>query len=160
MIIVMSIIIFVLIFYGIAMTFLANYAWTFNRKKYQLLEKENDLMIYWLQKKIDGVDIKEYFEKRKIKSVAFYKFTPLCEMLCAELEEYVSIRYCIDENADNIWDGIENVPIISPDDINKYENADLLIIATTEEETFLEKTAEQFVPDGQIAWGYEIIKEF
>lgn len=153
-------IILVLICYSVGMTALANYAWNFNRKKYRLLEEENDLMIYWLQKKLDGIDIEEYLKKKDISSVAFYKFTPVCEMLCAELEKYVEIRYCIDENADNIWDGIENVPIIKTEDVKEQKPVDLLIIAVTKEEARLRKNVSSFMEEGQITWAYEIIKEF
>lgn len=158
--VIISLIILILICYSIGMTALASYAWNFNKKKYRLLEEENDLMIYWLQKKLDGIDIEEYLKAKSISSVAFYKFTPVCEMLCAELVKYVEIRYCVDENADNIWDGMENIPIIKPEDVKEQKMVDLLIIAVTKEEIRLKKNAISFMEEGRIIWANEMIKEF
>lgn len=157
---ILIIILIIIFIYSIIMTILANYAWNFNKKKYRLLEEENDLMVYWLQKKLDGIDIEDYLNDKKISSVAFYKFNLVCEMLCAELEKYVDIKYCIDEDADNIWDGLENIPIIKPEDVKSQEKVELVIVVATKEDLELKKKVTEYLPDTQMAWAYEIIKEF
>lgn len=151
--------ILLLMLYGIGMTFLASYVWTFNKRKYSLLEEENDLLIFWLQKKLDGIDIQKFLDDKGIHSIAFYKFTPISEMLCLELEKYVEIKYCIDENADNIWEGMENVPIIKPEDVDMQNIADLLILAHNREKSLPVNMIEKFEETSIVMWTNEIIRE-
>lgn len=156
-----AIVLLILVLYGIGMTFLANYAWTYNKKKYRLLEEENDLLTYWLQKKLDGIDIEGYLKEKRISSVAFYKFNSLSEMLYMELEKYVDIKYCIDEDADNIWEGMgDSISIIKLEDAKKQEVVDLLIISETKENIHLLNNMKNHANANMIMWAYEIIKEF
>lgn len=158
--IILVLIIVVLLCYSIGITLIANYAWNSNKQKCRILEEENDLFMYWIQKKMDGQVIKEYLYKNKIETIAFYKFTPICEILCEELCPYVEIAYCLDENADKINEGIEGVPLLKPGEIERGKNVDMLIIATSIEDERLMKKARMLKNINTIKWACEIIKEF
>lgn len=147
-----------LIIYSIAMTVLAGLIWKMLKKRYRDLENKTELMMYWLQKKIDGGSPEDYFKKNAIKSVAFCGYTEVTEMLCAELIKYVDISFCLDENADNIWDGIDGVSIIKYDELSCETKIDCLIIANAETEEELRAKKDILIADRYIT-ATELIKE-
>ncbi len=73
----------------------------------------------WMNAKIAGADIEKYLIKEGYTNVAIYGMSNLGQALINDLENSsISIKYGIDKDVEVYWDVF---PIISPDQIEKYD---------------------------------------
>ena len=77
------------------------------------MDSDKHLMLFlmmnqWVKIKQDGINISEYFERKKYYNVAIYGMSYVGQTLVKELDNTkIKVEYGIDENKDNIYADID-----------------------------------------------------
>ncbi len=83
----------------------------------------------WLANKNDDKNIKTFFETNDIQSIAVYGMGTLGEMFYEDIKKTdVSVKYFIDKNAEELYCGMDNLPVVGLTDIKEQEKVDAVIV--------------------------------
>lgn len=83
----------------------------------------------WNYKKLKGKTLKSFLDQLGYKRIALYSLGTLGNIFLEEFNnEKVDIVCLIDKNSHNFPDHIHGIPVISPDQINNYQEIDAVII--------------------------------
>lgn len=83
----------------------------------------------WLSEKINNKNLEEYFRNNEIKNIAIYGMGTLGELLYQELKNTdINVKYFVDKNAAKLYYGIDDLPIVSVDDLGSSEKVDAIIV--------------------------------
>lgn len=80
----------------------------------------------WLNKKIKGMNIKDYLNKKNYNKIAIYGMSFVGQTLINELEgSEIEIKYGVDRDAEVYWDAF---PIKKPEQITSDDTVDAVIV--------------------------------
>lgn len=83
----------------------------------------------WLLNKNAGRNVEEYFSQNNIKSIVIYGMGTLGELFYEEVKgTNVSVKAFIDRNADEIYYGLDNLPIVNLEKLDEIEDVDAIIV--------------------------------
>lgn len=92
-------------------------------REMQRYKKKYDLLYQWMNLRLNGVDIIEFFRDRKLESVALYGMGDLGRLIYKELEQYKIIKYGIDRQHPA---GITDLRIFTLEDAKEKVDAILI----------------------------------
>jgi FlaA1/EpsC-like NDP-sugar epimerase len=79
--------------------------------------------------KIKGNEAGAYLKERNFQNLAIYGKGTLGTLLYSEIEKYNFNVICfIDKNIGNLQDDANDIPVIRPDDLHKYNDIDAIIV--------------------------------
>jgi FlaA1/EpsC-like NDP-sugar epimerase len=83
----------------------------------------------WLLNKNEEKNVGEYFKDNNYKTIAIYGMGNMGELFYEEVKkEDVKIAYFIDKNAEELYYGIDDIPVVTMDDIESQEEVDAIIV--------------------------------
>ena len=103
------------------------------------LKKENEykeryksyymLTNQWLLNRNSGKSIQEYFSQNNIKSIAIYGMGTLGELFYEEVKNTdVSVKSFIDKNAEELYYGLDNLPIVNLEELDTIKDIDAIVV--------------------------------
>ena len=90
----------------------------------------------WLEDKNDGKNVGEYFEQNDYKTIAIYGMGSLGQMFYDELKKTnpnVKVAYFIDMKADELYYGLDDIPVVNLDKIEEQEEVDAIVVTPVHE---------------------------
>lgn len=88
-----------------------------------------DLLNRWLKNKNAGKIASDYLKRKGISSIAIYGMGEVGWRFFEDLKDtYISIKYCVDNNAKALSFSTTGVPLIQPDKIKHQDNVDAIIV--------------------------------
>lgn len=112
-------------------------------REMQRYKKKYDLLYQWMKLRQNGVNIIEFFQDRKLESVALYGMGDMGWLIYNELRDYEIIKYGIDRN--NVAD-IKDLQMFTLESIKEKTDAILItpVLITDEiEDDIYEALGEQ-----------------
>lgn len=108
----------------------------FNKKTFnEMKEKYNKQSAYysltqqWLLNKHENKELSEYLENYGYKKIAVYGMGTLSELFYHEIrDKEIKVKYFIDKNADEIYCGMDDIPVVNLKEINMEEEIDAIIV--------------------------------
>ena len=91
-------------------------------KNYYQLTKE------WVTLKQDNKNIEDWFKNNNINTIAIYGLGTMAELLYNEIKGKIKVANFIDKNSDELYRGLDNIPVVAPSDIVDAEGIDAIII--------------------------------
>lgn len=83
----------------------------------------------WLRNKQDSKDLLQELAKNQYKKIAIYGMGTLGELLYNDLKKSdMEVIYFIDRNAEEVFYGIDNIPVIGLKHISTQQKADVIIV--------------------------------
>lgn len=86
----------------------------------------------WLINKNEGKSVGDYFKENDYKTIAIYGMGTMGELFYDELKKSsdikVKVAYFIDKNAEDLYYGIDDLPVVNLDDISSQEDVDAIIV--------------------------------
>lgn len=105
----------------------------------------------WVSNKIDSKNLADYFKENDIKTIAIYGMGTLGELLYQELKgSNIEIKYFVDKNADKLYYGIDELPIVCVDKLNEYEKVDAIIVTPVFDFDAIEEAIMQGASDSNV----------
>lgn len=119
-----------------------------------------DMTNQWLRNKNEKRNTKEYFNNNNYSTIAIYGMGEMGNRLYEELEDTdVEVLYFIDKNAEDIYYGIDDIPVVGLDDIERQEKVNAIIVTPVYDFDSIEETLSQYEFDGDIISLEDIIFE-
>lgn len=88
-----------------------------------------ELSNQWLMNRNENKSLSSYFEENDIKSIAIYGMGTLGELFYEEVKKSeVQVKYFIDKNADELYCGMDNIPVMGFNDLLIQEKVDAVIV--------------------------------
>ena len=91
-------------------------------KDYYKLTKE------WVTLKQDDKNIEDWFKNNNINTIAIYGLGTMAELLYNEIKGKIKVINFIDKNSDELYMGLDSIPVVAPAEIVNAENIDAIII--------------------------------
>ncbi|MBU5477601.1 hypothetical protein KQI69_00080 [Eubacterium sp. MSJ-13] len=134
--------------------------------KFKLFSKENKsqdnskitrlnsyytILSQWMTNKLEDKKSSEYLEKQNIKTVAIYGMGNLGELLYQELKPSdIEVKYFVDKNAEKLYYGIDELPIVSVEKLNDVDGVDAIIVTPTFAYDSIEENIKSVLADCKI----------
>jgi len=88
-----------------------------------------DMTNQWLRAKNSKKSAIEYFKNNDISKIAIYGLGELGTRLYEEIKDSeIEVAYFIDKNADEIYYGIDDIPVVGINDIASQESVDAIVV--------------------------------
>lgn len=115
----------------------------------------------WLINKNEGKNIGEYFKENNYKTIAIYGMGTMGELFYDELKNSsnVKVAYFIDKNAEDLYYGIDDLPVVGLDDISSQEKVDAIVVTPIYDFDKIEEDLEDIGIDADIISLEDIIYE-
>lgn len=96
------------------------------KKRYALYY---DVLNQWLKSKNNNHKVEDYFKNNNYNSIAIYGMGEMGNRLFEDLKESdIKVTYFIDNNADSLYQGWGDLPVIGIDEISEQETVDAIIV--------------------------------
>lgn len=83
----------------------------------------------WLTNKNQNKDISVYFKDHNIKIIAIYGMGTMGELFYEDIKKtQVKVSYFIDRNAEEIYSGLDNIPVVSIEHMDDQDSVDAIIV--------------------------------
>lgn len=85
----------------------------------------------WLINRNEKKSVGDYFKENNYKTIAIYGMGTMAEIFYDELKESnpnVKVAYFIDKNADKLYYGLDDIPVVSLDKIEEQEEVEAIIV--------------------------------
>lgn len=138
------------------------------KKKFKLIENlferyksYYNLTNQWLLNKNKDKNVGQYFKDYEYKTIAIYGMGTLAEIFYEELKKGsdIEVAYFIDKNSEQLYYGIDDIPLVNLDDLNSQNKVDAIIVTPTYDFRKISKELEGFDTDAAIISLEDIIYE-
>lgn len=83
----------------------------------------------WLLNKNEEKNVGDYFKDNNYKTIAIYGMGNMGELFYEEVKKTdVKVAYFIDKNAEELYYGIDDIPVVNIKDIESREKVDAIIV--------------------------------
>lgn len=115
----------------------------------------------WLINKNEGKNVAEYFKENNYKTIAIYGMGTMGELFYDELKNSsnVKVAYFIDKNAEDLYYGVDDLPVVGLDDISSQQKIDAIIVTPIYDFDKIEEDLEDAGVDTNIVSLEDIIYE-
>jgi len=119
-----------------------------------------DVMNQWLRNKNENKKIIDYFVNNGYHTLAIYGMGELGNRLYEELKETdIKITYFIDKNAEEIYYGLDDIPVVGLEEIKNQDKVDAIIITPIYDFDSIEESLSEYDIDAEIISLEDVIYE-
>jgi len=119
-----------------------------------------DVANQWLRNKNENRNIVDYFINNEYHTIAIYGMGELGNRLYEELKETdIKVAYFIDKNAEEIYYGLDDIPVVGLEDIEKQDKVDAIVITPIYDFDSIEESLSEYDIDADIVSLEDVIYE-
>jgi len=119
-----------------------------------------DVTNQWLRHKNEKKSIREYFINNNYDTIAIYGMGELGNRLYEELKSTdIKVAYFIDKNAEEIYYGLDDIPVVGLEEIERQDKVDVIIVTPIYDFDSIEESLSEYNIDADIVSLEEVIYE-